>query len=124
LTTILVADDDLDIRELIVAKLSLAGDEVRAVADGTAALQALEDGGIDLALLDISMPGATGIEICEFLRASTTPQRVPVLLLSARAQDADLAAGYAAGADDYVVKPFSPRDLLARVQALLEPNRT
>jgi DNA-binding response OmpR family regulator len=117
---ILVADDDRDIRELVIAKLELAGYEVLALADGAKVLETLHDDPVDLAVLDLSMPGRTGVEICQQVRADEGLRKLPVILLSARAQESDVATGLAAGADDYVVKPFSPRELLERVEAALD----
>lgn len=119
MTRILVADDDLDIRELVVAKLELAGYDVVALNDGNEALAVLRGGTIDLALLDISMPGLTGIEICREVRADPKLLGLPLILLSARAQESDIELGRDAGADDYVIKPFSPRELLVRVESAL-----
>jgi DNA-binding response OmpR family regulator len=119
MTRILVADDDLDIRELVVAKLELAGYDVVALNDGNEALAVLRGGTIDLALLDISMPGLTGIEICREVRADPMLVGLPLILLSARAQESDIELGRDAGADDYVIKPFSPRELLVRVESAL-----
>ena len=110
MTTVLVADDDLDIRELVAFKLAQAGYEVRSAPDGVAALDAARAGGVDLVVLDLMMPGLSGLDVCAEL---------PVIMLTARAQDQDVATGFAAGADDYVVKPFSPRELVSRVQAVL-----
>jgi two-component system response regulator MtrA len=119
MTRVLVADDDLDIRELVAAKLELAGFDVVALPDGREALATLRAGDIDLALLDISMAGATGIDVCRAVRADAEIARLPLILLSARAQESDVVAGLAAGANDYVIKPFSPRELLERVRAAL-----
>lgn len=119
MSRILVADDDRDIRELVVARLELSGHEVVAYADGSDVLDVLRAGGIDLALLDVSMPGQSGVEICREVRADLQLQQLPVILLSARAQDQDVALGLDAGATDYIVKPFSPRALLERVEGAL-----
>ena len=112
--SVLVADDDPDIRDLVVFKLQQAGYEVRAVEDGTAALGALEDAIPDLVVLDVMMPG---------LRATERLSSVKVLLLTARARDTDVDDGYSTGADEYVTKPFSPRELLHRVNSLLGRGR-
>lgn len=118
-TQVLVADDDPDIRELIVFKLRQAGHEVEAVADGRAAFEAAARRPPDLAVLDVAMPNMTGIAVCQALREGEATARVPVLLLTARAHESDVERGMAAGADDYLVKPFSLRELVARVNALL-----
>jgi len=117
---VLVADDDPDIRELVRFKLEQVGHEVTAVGDGDAALEAIRaDGPFALVLLDVTMPRRTGIEVCETLRRDPAMRSVPVLLLTAKAQEADVERGFAAGADDYIVKPFSPRELSSRVTAAL-----
>jgi DNA-binding response OmpR family regulator len=120
---VLVADDDADIRELVVFKLESAGFEVVSVADGRAALDAALADPFDLVVLDLMMPRLTGLEVCAELRRSSGTETLPVILLTARAQEADITRGFALGADDYVVKPFSPRELLSRVQAVLARGR-
>lgn len=123
MTTVLVADDDLDIRELVAFKLAQAGYEVRSAPDGVAALDAARAGGVDLVVLDLMMPGLSGLDVCAELRREPSTAELPVIMLTARAQDQDVATGFAAGADDYVVKPFSPRELVSRVQAVLGRSR-
>src|SRR4051794_10701333 len=117
---ILVVDDEQDIRELVTFKLSRMGHEVRSEADGEAGLAAARQIRPDLILVDWMMPRLTGIEMCVALRADPDFALTPIILLTARAQESDLQRGFAAGASDYVVKPFSPRDLAARVAAALE----
>ncbi|MGQ7294810.1 response regulator [Quadrisphaera sp. KR29] len=119
MTTVLVADDDLDIRELVAFKLAQAGYDVRSAPDGAAALEAARAGGVDIVVLDLMMPGLSGLDVCAELRRRSETADLPVIMLTARAQDQDVASGFAAGADDYVVKPFSPRELVSRVQAVL-----
>ncbi len=122
----LVVDDDPDIRTLITWKLSLAGYDTIGEGDGEAAVTAAGGGspgapGVrpDLVLLDWTMPKMNGIEVCEVLRADPATADIPIILLTAKAQESELARGLAAGADDYIVKPFSPNELLSRVGALL-----
>ncbi len=124
--TVLVVDDDSDIRDLITWKLSLSGYETIAVADGEAAMVAAAGDsprapGVrpDIVLLDWTMPRMSGIEVCEALRADPSTAELPIILLSAKAEESQLARGLAAGADDYLVKPFSPGELVRRVIALL-----
>jgi two-component system phosphate regulon response regulator PhoB len=117
--TALVADDDQDIRDLVTTKLSGAGFTVIAVSDGHAALIAAREKAPDIALLDVMMPGPSGLEIVELLRADPATAGMPVILLSAKSQEFDVEAGLSLGAADYVVKPFSPRDLVSRVEAAL-----
>jgi DNA-binding response OmpR family regulator len=118
-TRIVVADDDLDILDLVVFKLTQAGYDTIAVTDGVAALAAIEADPPRLAILDIMMPGMTGIEVLRKVRASETIGDLDIILLTARARDSDVDTGFATGASDYVIKPFSPRELLQRVNAVL-----
>ncbi|MDP9418257.1 MAG: response regulator [Actinomycetota bacterium] len=117
---IVVAEDDRDIRDLVVRKLASAGHTVIGVGDGAAALAAVRREAPDLAVLDVTMPGMTGIEVCQQIRGSDATERLPVILLTARVQDSDVESGFSAGADDYVGKPFSPRELAERVAAVLK----
>ena len=116
---VLVADDEDDIRALVGLAVRRAGCTVATeVADGTQALIAARTDPPDLAVLDVSMPGATGLEVCTALRADPATAAVPVLLLSAGATPDDVARGLAAGADAYLAKPFSVAGLVARVREL------
>ena len=117
---VLVADDEEDIRALVAFRLQRAGYDVITAADGEEALTLAKTRLPDLAVLDMMMPKATGLEVTRSLRGQDSTKDIPVILLTARAQEADVASGFAAGADDYVKKPFSPMDLQLRVQALLE----
>jgi two-component system, OmpR family, response regulator MtrA len=116
---ILVADDDVDIRELVEFKLSTLGHDVVAVADGAAAIEACQAERPDLAVLDVMMPGVSGLDAIRAIRADPALADLPVILLTARAQESDVETGFDSGADDYITKPFSPRELASRVQALL-----
>src|SRR3954447_4424783 len=116
----LIAEDDRDIRELVTAKLSGAGFRVIAVSDGIAALNAIREQLPDIALLDVMMPGSSGLDVIGKLRTDERTAAVPVILLSAKSQDFDVETGLASGAADYIIKPFSPRELLQRVEAVLE----
>ena len=116
---IVVADDDADIRELVVFKLQQGGHDVVPVGDGAAAVEACRAERPDLAVLDVMMPGMSGIDACRELRADADLAGIAVILLTARAQRADVERGFDVGADDYVVKPFSPRELASRVTAVL-----
>ena len=117
---ILVADDDPHIREVICFALEKAGMKTQAVADGAAALQAIERRTPDLVVLDIGMPEMDGLEVCRRLRHTSD---VPVLFLSARDEEIDRILGLEMGGDDYVTKPFSPRELVARVNVILRRAR-
>jgi len=120
---ILVADDDVDIRELIEFKLSTLGHEIIAVNDGAAAVDACREHKPDLAVLDVMMPGMSGLDAIRVIRGDDTMADMPVILLTARAQESDVETGFDSGADDYITKPFSPRELASRVQALLARPR-
>ncbi len=119
----LIAEDDHDIRELVATKLASAGYQVIAVGDGTAALIELRDRLPDIALLDVTMPGISGLEIISELRDDPLTAAIPIILLSAKSQEFDVENGIAIGAVDYVIKPFSPRELLSRVEAALSRAR-
>jgi two-component system OmpR family response regulator len=114
--TVLVVDDDPHIRQLLVFALGKAGLDIVEAEDGEAALAAVEQHHPDLVILDINMPRMDGLEVCRRLRAQGD---LPVLFLSSRDDEIDRVVGIELGADDYVVKPFSPREVVARVQAVL-----
>ncbi|HEX8569516.1 MAG TPA: response regulator transcription factor [Caulobacteraceae bacterium] len=114
--TILVVDDDPHIRQLLTFALTKAGLDAAEAADGEAALAAIEAKAPDLVILDINMPRMNGIEVCRRLRAQGD---LPILFLSSRDDEIDKVLGIELGADDYVTKPFSPREVVARVQAIL-----
>jgi DNA-binding response OmpR family regulator len=116
---VLIADDDPDILGLVAFKVRKAGFTVETATDGIAALELAKRTSPDLAVLDVSMPGLTGLEVCHAMRANQRTVGVPVLLLTARAQEADIEKGFDVGANDYMVKPFSPRELVARIEAIL-----
>jgi len=116
---VLVADDEDDIRALVCLAVGKAGGTVVAsVSDGTAALEAANADVPDLAVLDVSMPGATGLEVCSALRADPRTSGIRILLLSAGASLDDVARGLAAGADAYLAKPFQVSGLVHQVRAL------
>jgi two-component system OmpR family response regulator len=113
---ILIADDDGHIREVVRYALEKAGYDVIEAADGVQALAAIEDGPVDLVVLDIIMPGEDGLQVCRQVAARGD---VPVIFLTSRSEEVDRILGLDLGADDYVTKPFSPRELVARVGAVL-----
>ncbi len=119
MSTVLVVEDDPDVRELIARKLAQAGFEVHTRQDGQAGLEATSEVAPDIVLLDVMMPRLDGIEVCRRMRAEPSTASVPVIMLTAKAQEADVDRGFGVGADDYIIKPFSPRELLNRVQAVL-----
>ncbi len=114
---ILVAEDQVDIRDLIALNLQQAGYEVTAVADGRAALASQQERASDLLILDLMMPLLDGLEVCKALRARG--RATPILMLTAKSTELDRVLGLELGADDYLTKPFSMAELLARVKALL-----
>ena len=116
---ILVADDDEDILALVRAVLERSGHEVVTVADGAEALATVRTRRPDLAVLDITMPLVDGLEVLRRLRADAETAALPVVLLSAQAQEADIERGFVTGASAYIKKPFSPRELVTRVAQLL-----
>jgi DNA-binding response OmpR family regulator len=124
MTAVLIADDDPDIRDLVAFKLEQSGFDVTAVEDGLSALAAARKQTPDLALLDVMMPGMSGVDVCRQLRSDPATAALPVILLTARAQEGDVEVGFGSGADDYVIKPFSPRELVNRVEAVLARTRT
>ncbi len=115
--TLLVAEDQADIRDLIALNLRQAGYTVTAVADGSAALASEIERASDLLLLDLMLPGLDGLEVCKALRARG--RATPILMLTAKSTELDRVLGLELGADDYLTKPFSMAELLARVKALL-----
>jgi DNA-binding response OmpR family regulator len=122
-TKILIAEDDPDIRELLSMTLVTAGYDVATAVDGEAALIMAESLHPDLVVLDWMLPRFSGLAVCLELRSRDEFADVPVILLTAKALEADIMAGFAAGADDYITKPFSPRVALSRVEAVLARGR-
>jgi DNA-binding response OmpR family regulator len=116
---VLVAEDDEDIRSLVRVRLERAGYRVVAAAHGEEAFELALEHAPDLAVLDVTMPRLDGYELTRRLRANEHTKRLPVILLTARAQEDDVQRGLEAGADDYLRKPFSPHELTARVHAIL-----
>jgi DNA-binding response OmpR family regulator len=114
----LVVEDDPDIVELVAHYLSQEGWSVESVSDGVAALEQVRKGSFDLVILDLQLPGLDGLSLCAEVRRDKRTQHLPVVMLTARGEEADRIVGLEIGADDYVVKPFSPKELLARVRAV------
>jgi len=121
--TALVVDDDPDIRGVVEYMLEQAGFQVYVESEGQAGLERAKDLRPDVVLLDWMMPGMTGVEVCIALRTDTDMDSMAVILLTAKARESDVQLGFAAGADEYIVKPFSPRQMVAQVQAVLERPR-
>ena len=120
---VMVADDDPITRELLVFRLQAEGHEVVAVEDGDSALAEVRARVPDIAVLDVNMPGMSGFDVCRLLREDPATARLPVIMLTASVQESDVAAGFDSGADDYVAKPFNPRELSTRVRAVLARTR-
>jgi two-component system alkaline phosphatase synthesis response regulator PhoP len=121
---ILIVEDDRDIADLIARYMQRAGHTVDVVVSGTAALQRIAARAPDVVLLDLMLPGVDGLRVCQTLRASPETAAIPVIMLTARGEEAERIAGLELGADDYVTKPFSPGELVARVGALLRRTST
>src|SRR5579872_4239086 len=118
---ILLVDDDAEIRALLSEYLTREGFRVTTVPDGRSMDEALEDNRFDLVVLDLMLPGEDGISLCKRLRATTL---LPIIMLTARGEDADRITGLETGADDYLPKPFNPRELVARIHSVLRRSRT
>ena len=116
---ILVVEDEVDIQEIVSYNLEKAGFTVAAVDSGEAALERIRNGVPDLVVLDLMLPGINGLDVCRTLKQDAATRNLPVLMLTARAEEVDRVVGLELGADDYVVKPFSPRELVLRIQAIL-----
>jgi DNA-binding response OmpR family regulator len=116
---ILIADDERDIRDLITFTLKFAGHEVIPTANGEDAYQTAIQIVPDLILLDVRMPRMTGYEACQQIKANAATQDVPVVFLSAKGQESEVKTGLEAGAEEYILKPFSPDQLIERVRAIL-----
>ncbi|MGH7319757.1 MAG: response regulator [Candidatus Rokuibacteriota bacterium] len=116
---VLVIDDEADIVELIRYHLEKAGMRCLVGSDGAAALRLVREHRPDLLILDLMLPGLDGLEVCRHLRRDPVTARLPIIMLTAKAEEVDRVVGLEVGADDYVVKPFSPRELVARVKAIL-----
>ena len=117
--SILVVDDEPDIVTLVSYNLKKAGFTVTSAADGEEALAIIRGSRIDLIVLDLMLPGIHGLELCRILRNNAKTVHIPVIMLTAQGEEEDKIRGLDTGADDYLTKPFSPRELVARVQAVL-----
>ncbi len=117
--TILVVDDEEDILDLVEYNLARDGYRVSCAASGEAALKAARTQLPDLVVLDLMLPGVDGLEVCKRLKADARTQHIPVIMLTAKGEEADVVTGLELGADDYISKPFSPRVLAARVKTVL-----
>ena len=116
---IVIVEDETDIREVLIYNFKREGFVVWGAADGRYGLQLIQDKNPDLVLLDLMLPGLDGLEICKELKSSSATAAMPIIMVTAKGEESDIVAGLELGADDYVTKPFSPKELLARVKAVL-----
>lgn len=121
LNRVLLIDDDVELGDLLVEYLRREGMECRVVHDGEAGVMSAQSGDYDIAVLDVMLPGIGGFEVLRRVRASGA--QLPILMLTARREEVDRVLGLEAGADDYLIKPFSPRELVARLRAILRRAR-
>jgi len=119
MNSILVVDDEPDIVALISYNLKKAGFAVSSASDGEEALASVREGRFDLIVLDLMLPGIHGMELCRILRNNPKTAHVPIIMLTAKGEETDKIHGLESGADDYMTKPFSPKELIARVKAVL-----
>jgi phosphate regulon transcriptional regulator PhoB len=117
--SVLIVDDEPDLVELVSYNLKKEGFQVATAPDGGVALEKARKKNYDLIILDLMLPGIQGIELCRILRNDPKTERVPIIMLTAKGDEADRVRGLETGADDYMAKPFSPRELVARVKAVL-----
>ena len=118
-TRILIVEDDPDIAELVARYLDKAGFSTERAASGREALQTIAARPPDLIMLDLMLPHVDGLEVCRLVRATEATAAIPIIMLTARAEESERIVGLELGADDYLAKPFSPNELVARVRALL-----
>ncbi len=124
MSKILVVDDEKNILELVRFNLEREGFQVLTALDGAGGLESARKEQPDLIVLDVMLPGMNGLEICQELHREPVTKKIPVIMLSARAEEVDRILGLEMGADDYITKPFSPRELVARIKARLRRART
>ena len=116
---ILVVDDEVDLLDLISYNLTKDGFEVSTASDGEEALSEIRKTRYDLIVLDLMLPGIQGMELCRILRGDPKTDTIPIIMLTAKGEEVDRVLGLEIGADDYITKPFSPRELIARIRAVL-----
>jgi DNA-binding response OmpR family regulator len=121
--TILVAEDDRDIADLIAHYVQKAGWTAHVTASGDDALAYARQQAVDVVILDVMLPGLSGLEVCRALRSNKSTASIPIIMVTARAEETDRIVGLEIGADDYISKPFSPNELVARIKALLRRAR-
>jgi DNA-binding response OmpR family regulator len=116
---IVVVEDEPDILEVLTYNLTREGFDVTSAADGAAGLRLVQQTVPDLVLLDLMLPGMDGLDICRYLNSGSRTKHIPIIMVTAKGEESDVVLGLGIGADDYVTKPFSPRELIARVKAVL-----
>jgi two-component system phosphate regulon response regulator PhoB len=120
---ILIIEDETDVVDLLTLNLRNAGYNVLTVADGAAGLQRARDDGPDLIILDLLLPKTSGLEVCRILKSDPATAQIPILILTAKVEEIDRVVGLELGADDYVTKPFSPREVVLRIRAILRRGK-
>jgi two-component system phosphate regulon response regulator PhoB len=121
---ILIIEDETDVADLLTLNLRKAGFRVSTAADGASGLQNARDGRPDFIILDLMLPKMSGLEVCRILKSDTATSHLPILMLTAKAEEVDRIVGLEFGADDYVTKPFSPREIVLRIRAILRRGET
>src|SRR5467141_2951664 len=116
---ILIIEDETDVADLLTLNLRKAGYKVSMTADGASGLQKARDDGPDFIILDLMLPKMSGLEVCKILKGDTATAQIPILMLTAKAEEIDRIVGLEFGADDYVTKPFSPREVILRIRAIM-----
>ena len=115
---ILIVDDEKDILDLLSYNLELAKYKTKSIQNGIEVFQELEKTNYDLILLDLMLPGMNGIEVCKKLKKKTSTSSIPIIMISAKGEERDIVRGLEIGADDYISKPFSPKVVIARIEAI------
>jgi DNA-binding response OmpR family regulator len=121
---ILIIEDESDVADLLTLNLRKAGFRTSTAADGVSGLQKARDDSPDFIVLDLMLPKLSGLEVCKILKSDTATSHTPILMLTARAEEIDRIVGLEFGADDYVTKPFSPREIVLRIRAILRRGET
>ena len=121
-TTVCVVEDEEDIREILEIQLKREGYRVILAESGEQGLMKIQEQIPDLILLDLMLPGMNGFDVCRTIRADKATCRIPIIMLTARSEEADIITGLELGADDYVIKPFRPREIIARIRSVLRRN--
>src|SRR5438034_7306364 len=116
---ILIIEDESDVADMLTLNLRKAGYRVSMAADGASGLQKARDDKPDFIILDLMLPKMSGLEVCRILKSDTATSQIPILMLTAKAEEVDRIVGLEFGADDYVTKPFSPREIVLRIRAIL-----